>query len=150
VAEDADRYRRGIYTFRYRSVPYPQLDTFDTPNGDAACIRRDRSNTPMQALTTLNETTFLEAAQGVGAGDLGTAIDGRPRTPGVRLPSGAHPQARRRRDRGVAAMLDKQRKRLRSGELNAVELVGERSVELAAWTAVSRVLLNLDEAITKE
>ncbi len=59
-AAGPDRYRRALYTFRYRSVPYPMLQTFDAPNGDFACVRRTRSNTPLQALTTLNEPIFLE------------------------------------------------------------------------------------------
>ena len=59
----ADRYRRALYTFRYRSVPYPMLETFDAPNGDSSCVRRARSNTPLQALTTLNEPLFLESAR---------------------------------------------------------------------------------------
>src|SRR4029453_14218912 len=58
-----NRYRRGLYTFRYRSVPYPMLQTFDAPNGDTSCVRRARSNTPLQALVTLNEPLFLEAAR---------------------------------------------------------------------------------------
>ena len=58
-----DRYRRALYTFRFRSVPYPVLQTFDAPNGDFACVRRARSNTPLQALTTLNEPLFLECAR---------------------------------------------------------------------------------------
>ena len=51
----------ALYTFRYRSVPYPMLQTFDAPNGDAACVRRSRSNTPLQALTTLNEPSSWNA-----------------------------------------------------------------------------------------
>src|SRR5205823_7116830 len=62
-AKGEDRYRRALYTFRYRSVPYPMLQTFDTPNGDISCVRRARSNTPLQALTTLNEPLFLESAR---------------------------------------------------------------------------------------
>jgi hypothetical protein len=62
-SKDENRYRRAIYTFRYRSVPYPALQVFDAPNGDASCPRRARSNTPLQALTTLNETLFVEAAR---------------------------------------------------------------------------------------
>ena len=58
-----DRYRRALYTFRYRSLPYPMLDTFDTPNGDSSCVRRARSDTPLQALTTLNEPLFMETAR---------------------------------------------------------------------------------------
>src|SRR6267142_2462764 len=59
----ADRYRRALYTFRYRSVPFPMLQIFDAPNGDISCVRRTRSNTPLQALTTLNEPLFLESAR---------------------------------------------------------------------------------------
>src|SRR6185436_8074769 len=58
-----EKYRRAIYTFRFRSVPYPVLTTFDAPNGDFACVRRVRSNTPLQALATLNEPLFVEAAR---------------------------------------------------------------------------------------
>ena len=151
VAEDADRYRRGVYTFRYRSVPYPQLDTFDTPNGDAACIRRDRSNTPMQALTTLNETTFLEAARALARNTLeqqAAAGDRERLEYAFRRVLTRKPAAAETAE--LQAMLNKQRGRLRSGELDAAKLVGEDSAELAAWMAVSRVLLNLDEAITKE
>ncbi len=62
-ASGPDRYRRALYTFRYRSVPYPMLQTFDAPNGDFSCVRRARSNTPLQALTLLNEPVFLECAR---------------------------------------------------------------------------------------
>ncbi len=62
-AKGEDRYRRAIYTFRYRSVPYPVLQTFDAPNGDFSCVRRARSNTPLQALVTLNEPLFMECAR---------------------------------------------------------------------------------------
>ncbi len=58
-----ERYRRAIYTFRFRSVPYPMLQTFDAPTGEVACARRSRSNTPLQALTTLNEPLFVECAR---------------------------------------------------------------------------------------
>src|SRR5204863_4080386 len=62
-----NRYRRAIYTFRYRSVPYPALQAFDTPVGEASCVRRSRSNTPLQALTTLNEPLFVECARALAA-----------------------------------------------------------------------------------
>ena len=62
-ATGPDRYRRGLYTFRFRSVGYPMLQNFDAPNGDFSCVRRPRSNTSLQALTTLNEVVFMECAQ---------------------------------------------------------------------------------------
>ena len=62
-ARGPDRYRRALYTFRRRSTPYPFLQTFDTPNGDFSCVRRLRSNTPLQALMTLNESVSMECAQ---------------------------------------------------------------------------------------
>src|SRR5439155_23019218 len=58
-----NRYRRALYAFRFRSVPYPVLTTFDAPNGEFACVRRPRSNTPLQALATLNEPPFLACAR---------------------------------------------------------------------------------------
>ncbi len=61
--KDAQRYRRAIYTFRYRSIPYPMLQTFDAPVGESSCVRRAVSNTPLQALTTLNEPLFVESAR---------------------------------------------------------------------------------------
>ena len=66
-SEGTERYRRALYTFRFRSVPYPALQVFDAPNGDISCVRRSRSNTPLQALTSLNEPLFLECASGPGA-----------------------------------------------------------------------------------
>src|SRR5688500_10883191 len=62
-SQGEDRYRRALYTFRYRAVPNPMLESFDAPNGDASCVRRGRSNTPLQALVTLNEPLFLESAR---------------------------------------------------------------------------------------
>ena len=63
ASEGADNYRRALYTFRFRSVPFPMLQAFDAPNGEMSCVRRTRSNTPLQALTTLNEPLFVESAQ---------------------------------------------------------------------------------------
>src|SRR6185295_13971440 len=62
-AEGPDRYRRTLYGFRKRSMPDPVMANFDGPNGDLACARRLRSNTPLAALTGLNETIFVEAAR---------------------------------------------------------------------------------------
>ena len=66
-ATGPDRYRRALYTFRYRSVPYPMLQTFDAPNGDFACVRRARSNTPLQALTHAQRADLPGMRAGPGA-----------------------------------------------------------------------------------
>ncbi|MCH5377956.1 MAG: DUF1549 and DUF1553 domain-containing protein, partial [Planctomycetes bacterium] len=63
---DEEKYRRAIYTFRFRSVPYPALQVFDAPSGEFSTVRRARSNTPLQALTTLNEPLFFECSQALG------------------------------------------------------------------------------------
>ena len=65
-SDGADRYRRGLYVFFQRTVPYPMLTTFDAPDSNTACTRRERSNTPLQALTLLNDPVFFECAQALG------------------------------------------------------------------------------------
>ena len=157
-----DRYRRSIYTFRFRSVPYPVLQTFDTPDGNAAVIRRDHSNTPLQALTVLNEDLFMESARALAlktlneaGGDDEARVTYAFRRCLTRPPS--EPESRE-----LLRLLRAQLARFTSGELDPWELAandpkqppeladGTTPEQLAAWTAVSRVLLNLDETITKE
>ncbi len=160
-AEGADRYRRSLYAFRYRSVPFPVLTTFDTPTGNFACVKRDRSNTPLQALVTLNETVFVESARGLARRTLAEGgrsdaerVDFAFRTVLSRPPGDAERSE-------LVALLNAQRGRLGAAELDAELLAfgaasqespasGGPAREIAAWTAVSRVLLNLDETITRE
>jgi hypothetical protein len=66
VSEGPDRYRRGLYTFTKRTAPYAMFQTFDGPSGETCIARREVSNTPLQALTVLNDGVFLEAAQSLG------------------------------------------------------------------------------------
>ena len=158
----AEVYRRALYTFRYRSVPYPMLETFDAPNGDMSCVRRVRSNTPLQALTTLNEPVFLEAARALAAH---TLVDGG-RTDDQRLVYAfrrcvARDPNKMEKDE-LLGFLQKETRRYQDGELNPWDLLGGNDAlapllpknvtpaQVAGWTAVSRVLLNLDETITKE
>ncbi|MBM3759324.1 MAG: DUF1549 domain-containing protein [Acidobacteria bacterium] len=133
---DADRFRRGLYTFRYRSVPYPVLTNFDTPNGDVSCVRRTRSNTPLQALTSLNEPLFLEAAKALGTRAIfeGGKTDASRITYAFRRALSRVPLAAELKE--LEAFLNKQRERNFNDE--------------QAFTAVARVILNLDETITKE
>jgi hypothetical protein len=157
-----DRYRRALYTFRFRSVPYPMLQTFDAPNGDFSCVRRVRSNTPLQALVMLNEPISLESARALAMRTLkeGGADNAQRLSYAFQLCLSRPPNAKERDV--LLTMLDKQRQRLTNGWLSASELTGYETdhkiklpanvtpVDWGAWTAVSRVLLNLDETITKE
>jgi hypothetical protein len=148
-----NRFRRALYTFRYRSVPYPALQAFDTPPGEASCVRRTRSNTPLQALTTLNEPLFVECAQALAAKTMkeGGSTDEERLSYAFRRCLGRKPAAREK-----ALMLDflaKQKEHLAKAPDQLKPLTGsqgETSAELGAWTAAARVLLNLDETITKE
>jgi hypothetical protein len=161
-ATGPDRYRRALYTFRFRSVPYPMLQTFDAPNGDFSCVRRPRSNTPLQALTLLNEPVSLEAARALALVTLkqGGATDADRlefafRRCLARSPEGDESQP-------LLALLARETGRFASGALNAWDLAIDKPEEavklpasatpaqLAGWTVVARVLLNLDETITKE
>ncbi len=157
-----DRYRRGLYTFRYRSVPYPPLQNFDVQIGEVSCVRRVRSNTPLQALTTLNEPVFLECARALGLQTLvqGGATDRQRLTYAFRRCLARMPSEQEATV--LLGLLDKEMRRFADGSLNPEPLVtpehdpsarlpsGTTASQLAAWTVVSRVLLNLDETITKE
>jgi mono/diheme cytochrome c family protein len=153
-----NRYRRALYTFRYRSVPYPMLQTFDAPNGDSSCVRRSRSNTPLQALTTLNEPLTLEAARALALKTLreGGKTDVDRLTYAFRRCMARKPTEAESHE--LLGFLEKQTGRLRDGWLDTWSLAGPppklpagtTPVQFGAWTALSRVLLNLDETITKD
>ena len=157
-----DRYRRGLYTFRRRSTPYPMLQAFDAPNGDFSCVRRSRSDTPLQALTALNEPVFVECAQSLARKILEhpSTSDADRVSYGFRRAVGRPPTSQERDE--LLAVLAKQEKRVAEGWVNAQEVAtgkdeaitglpkGVTPTQLAAYTIVSRVLLNLDETITKE
>ncbi|MBC8166197.1 MAG: DUF1553 domain-containing protein, partial [Bryobacteraceae bacterium] len=152
TTQGPDRYRRALYTFRYRSVPYPMLQTFDAPNGDSSCVRRPRSNTPLQALTLMNEPLFVETAQELARRVLrdGGATDrDRIRYAFKRCVSRTPTDAEATE---ILSLLKKEQGRFAEPGRKPAEFSGssEQSAEAAAWTAVSRVLLNLDETITKE
>ena len=144
-----DRYRRGLYTFAKRTAPYAMFQTFDGPSGEATCPRRESSNTPLQALALLNDPVFQEAAQTLGkrlSAEPG-AIPARAtrlfRRVVVRPPDAEELSA-------LTAFYEKQLTRFASGELSADALCGEKATpQRAAWTALARAILNLDEAIVK-
>jgi len=139
TAKDADRYRRGLYTFYFRATPYPAMNVFDAPDAYSTCTRRIRSNTPLQALTLLNDAAFYEFAQALAARVLKEVPAGNDarlehafRLCLARKPSAAEQQ--------------------RLGSLVAKQLASASGAnkEVAAWTTMARVLLNLDETITRE
>jgi hypothetical protein len=157
-----DRYRRALYTFRFRSVPYPALQTFDAPNGEFACIRRVRSNTPLQALAALNEPLFLECARALALQTLteGGTNDSERLAYAFRRCTARVPDEKE--SAALASLLTKQSERFSQPDARPWDLAaddpanppalpdGITPARAAAWTAVSRVLLNLDETITKE
>jgi len=161
-AKGDDRYRRALYTFRFRSVPYPVLQTFDAPNGEFACVRRVRSNTPLQALATLNEPLFLECARALALKTVteGGANDAERVEFAFRRCTSRTPD--KKESAALLALLTNQIERFSAADAKPWELAandlanppalpaGTTAAQLAAWTAVSRVLLNLDETITKE
>ncbi len=147
-----DRHRRSIYTLQKRTAPFAMAVTFDGPTGEACVARRDVSNSPLQALTLLNDEMFLEMAQALGAAVVAAGDDDatRLRDLGRRLLSREFDADERRT---LEAYLIEQRRRLAARELDAAKLAGtddeENAADRAAWTLVARVVMNLDEAIVK-
>ncbi len=139
----ADRYRRGLYTYLKRTAPYASFVVMDGPTSDTTCVRRERSNTPLQALTLLNDAVFMEAAQALAKRVIdpkGLSTEERA-TIAFRLCVARSPRSDELSR--LVAFHDRQFKRAR-------ETTKDSEAEVAAWTSVARVLLNLDETITKE
>ncbi len=130
-----DRYRRGLYTHFWRSAPHPGLIVFDAPDATSACTRRNRSNTPLQALTLLNDQGFYELAQGLAA----------------RVLREAPPDDAARLRHAFRLCVSRTPTSLEEKRLSDL-LASQRAASAgdAAWTTVARVLLNLDEFITRE
>ena len=161
AATGPERYRRTVYGFRKRSMPDPVMSNFDGPNGDFSCARRVRSNTPLAALTGLNETIFVEAARALALRVLkeATTNDAARAEYAFLLCTSRPPTDAERGE--VLALLKSQRQRLADGWLNPREVTTGDAMKLpelpgettpqdaAAWTLVARVLLNLDETLSK-
>jgi mono/diheme cytochrome c family protein len=153
----ADRYRRGLYTFFWRATPHPLLTVFDAPDATRACTRRIRSNTPLQALTLLNDEAFFECARALAA----RVLDEAPADDAGRLRHAfrlclARTPSRKELTR-LGDLLARQRGEFLADPDAARPLVpaadattSAEVAERAAWTTVARVLLNLDEFITRE
>lgn len=150
-----DRYRRSLYTFSKRTAPFALYTTFDAPTGEACLVKRESSNSALQALTTMNDIIFTEGAQALG---LSLARRKQPSEASIRQlyvrvlsrPPQVHEL------KLMADFAARQKARLAAGELNAAEISGLKVSqdstdinEAALWTLASRALFNLDEFITK-
>jgi hypothetical protein len=170
----SNRYRRGLYTFFRRSAAYPGLVVFDAPDATSACTRRVRSDTPLQALSTLNDETFTEFAEGLAARIIKDApTDNRERIRyAFLLAMGRAPRSDE--EQRIETFLARQTDDYKTNPSLALELIykgGKFTPEgtpvnpppaklaamlpkdptlEAAWTAVARVLLNADDFLTRE
>ena len=145
-----DRYRRGMYTFFKRTAPYPDLMTFDCPDANLTNVRRTVSNTPLQALTTLNAGTFAEAALALGKriASLEPLAGGDPERLVELFHSVLLRKPRPAELEALGRLLSDARATFRADTEAATKLAG--SAESAAWTTVARTLLNTDEFITRD
>ncbi len=150
-----DRYRRTLYTFFWRSSPFPLLSTFDAPDANVACTRRTRSNTPLQSLTLANDRGFVELAQGLALRSLREAPGGGAQTIDrlfrLALVRGPLPAETQR----LAELYRQELARLEGDSDGAAKLApADRppalsAAEAGAWTMVARTVLNLDEFVTR-
>lgn len=146
-----DRYRRSLYTFSKRTAPFALYTTFDAPPGDLCLVKRESSNSALQALTLLNDVIFTGGAQSLGrhlateSGNDEAKIHTLYLRILCRLPEPGE-------IRIMQSFLTEQRERLKSGQLKAAQIAAlaeEKVDEAAAWVLAARALFNLDEFITK-
>jgi hypothetical protein len=166
TSKGEDRYRRSLYAFVRRTAPYPMLTTFDAPSREFCTVRRVRTNTPLQSLTTLNDPSFFDAARALAGRVLREAGPSREARAdyAFRLCVARRPGAEERAR--LLAFHGEQLGRLQRDPEAARAIVGEPGpgkgspagdgggpadlAERAAWTMAANVLLNLDETLTKE
>ena len=163
TSEGEDRYRRGVYTYFKRTAPHPNLITFDCPDSNTSNVQRDRSNTPIGALVTLNNQTFVEAARAMAERILSQndLVDDRSRLSyALQLCLARVPASEEIDDFEV--LLNKSRSwyaghpesafLMASGNQmdDSMKAPFEEFAEHAAWVATLRMVLNLDEFITRD
>ncbi len=155
TSQGADRFRRGLYTYLKRTSPYATFTTFDAPSGENCVVRRERSNTPLQALTILNDPVFVEAVQALGK----RVVESNVSEPADRARMlfrwclSREPSSDELSE--LLEFYQVQLARLQKGQLDAkaiapIDSAFDRLPELAAWSLVGRAILNLDEFVTKE
>lgn len=160
TSDGEDRYRRGLYTTWRRSNPYPSMFTFDAPNREVCQIRRPRTNTPLQALVTMNDPVYIESAQALARRMIkeGGSSDRDRLIRGFQLCLSRAPTdlevdrllKLRQQARDRFAKTPDQAMKFASNPLGpASKDLKVDTADLAAWTLVSNVLLNLDELLMK-
>jgi hypothetical protein len=150
-------YRRSLYTFWKRSSPPAAMETFDAPSREVVCTRRARTNTPLQAFVTMNDTQWVEAARKLGE----RAVKAAPAT-AARLDFLARTTLARPLEAKEADVLNRAAEKFRAAfekqpdDATALLAVGESKsdetiapVELATWAMVASQFFNLDEFLTK-
>lgn len=154
TSQNGQRYRRGMYTHLWRSSPYPALMTFDFPESNTACTRRVRSNTPTQSLVLANDITFIECARELAqrlVADIDLSNPARMRLAFRSCLSRDPEQDELQR---LTEFLDNQKRFYAGYPKAAAQLAGSYHVvggpiAVASWTAACRVLINLDEFVTR-
>lgn len=156
-ATGEDRHRRGIYTIRRRSSPYPSFANFDAGDRATCVVQRGRTNTPLQALTLLNDEAYVEAALALAR----RMVEDQPDATGEERVRHAFRLATARTPTGdeTAALLalhESQHRKLAHDATIAPEILGSFPLpegidpeEVAAWFLVASAILNLDETITR-
>jgi hypothetical protein len=151
LSEGEDQYRRAIYTYWKRTAPYPSMTTFDSPSREFCQVRRIRTNTPLQALVTLNDPVFIESAQA-----LATLMQQRGKTPEQQIKAGFRQVTQRDASPQKMAVLLKLYQQsatyYKQHPADTQTLLGntDATPQVAALTVTANTLLNLDETITKE
>lgn len=153
-SDGPEKYRRGMYIFFQRTVPYPMLMTFDAPDSNVTCTRRERSNTPLQALALLNDPVFFECAQA-----LGKRVAAEPGAPDQRLKRAFELCLSREPTKAemnrLVKLYDDELRLVQSRPESAAKILGDNAdaplgaAEKATLVALSRVIMNLDEFVTR-
>ncbi|OYP28520.1 hypothetical protein CGZ80_26785 [Rhodopirellula sp. MGV] len=161
TSEGEDRYRRGLYTTWRRSNPYPSMAQFDAPNREVCTVRRIRTNTPLQALVTLNDPVYVEAAQAIARRcvDASATTDGRIEFAFKQILTRSPTDAETKR---LTELVDSVRQRYEQDPEQAMRIATDPlgplpanastetdAIEYATWTVVGNVMLNLDELLMK-
>ena len=151
-----DRYRRGLYTYFWRSSPYPMLPTFDAPDANGTCTRRNRSNTPLQALTLANDGAFMEFAKALSDRILKESSDYDEAKIRFAFDAVLARQPSDFEKQRLLAFVAAQREHFAANAAAAKAAASTSrpksadETASATWTAFARVVLNLDEFITRE